>query len=154
MTTTPTGTRAALDAALIEWGTAVARGSGSAEARTALDRAIAAHVEAEVPDPRSRPARRRGRPPRGARRRGGGARAAGGAMTARPGEQRVSWSKRERDIVYSHGGDGACGSTARLLAYALEDVEVHQGRALRAELEARGYDLTTLRFSIRKKVQP
>lgn len=43
-----TDTRAALDAALIEWGTAVARGSGSAEARTALDRAIAAHVEAEV----------------------------------------------------------------------------------------------------------
>lgn len=70
---------------------------------------------------------------------------------SKPGEQRAYWSRGERDVVYDNGGDGACKPTSMLIAHAFEKVTVHEGRSLRAELEARGYDLTTLRFSIRRK---
>lgn len=70
---------------------------------------------------------------------------------SKPGEQRAYWSRRERDVVYDCGGAGACRPTSRLLAYAFEQVDMGDGKSLRAELEARGYDLTTLRFSIKLK---
>lgn len=79
---------------------------------------------------------------------------------------RVYWSKRERALVY----DGS-KQTGGLLAMFLENVKlldaydmrhglaasIHRkdesdDRSLAQELEARGYDLTTLRFQIRKKV--
>ena len=46
-----------------------------------------------------------------------------------------------------------CGSkpTGGMLASAFERIVVFDGRTLAQELEARGYDLTTLRFQIRKK---
>lgn len=33
-------------------------------------------------------------------------------------------------------------------------LEVHAGKTFTQELESRGYDITTLQFSIRKKAQP
>ena len=72
-------------------------------------------------------------------------------MAAKPGELRVAWSKKERDILYSYGGGGASKPTSMVIAHAFEVVEVYGGKSLRAELEARGYDLTTLKFSIRRK---
>ncbi|HZG67765.1 MAG TPA: hypothetical protein VEZ12_13540 [Herpetosiphonaceae bacterium] len=51
----------------------------------------------------------------------------------------VRWSKRERDLMIDYPAkcDGA------LMASALDE--------LRPELEARGYDITTLRFSVARK---
>lgn len=58
----------------------------------------------------------------------------------------------EGDLCY----DGPSRSDMRLLSYALsrEDYRSYDqtfGPSFLAELEARGYDLTTLKFSIRKK---
>jgi hypothetical protein len=61
----------------------------------------------------------------------------------------VRWSRRERALLY----DGH-KPTGGLLAYYFEHVENYDKRTLSAELEARGYDLTTLRFSIRRKATP
>jgi len=57
----------------------------------------------------------------------------------------------ERDIYYCRP-DNECGMRrdCRILARALEENEVHEGRSLRQELERRGYDITTLKFSIMK----
>jgi hypothetical protein len=69
---------------------------------------------------------------------------------------RARWSKRERDILYSyprHGSEGA------LLHYhfgvlqpaAFPAARIPEGKTLLQELEERGFDLTTLRFSIAVK---
>jgi hypothetical protein len=82
-------------------------------------------------------------------------------IPTKPPCQKVYWDKKERDIVYWKDGtiemdDGtemtASGATGHLLHYAFDCVEVHDGRSLTKELEARGYDMTTLKFEIRKKV--
>lgn len=78
----------------------------------------------------------------------------------------IRWSKRERALVYD-GPKTTGGMLATWLEHArMPDVydqrhglgaKLHRPdpsdeRNLAQELEARGYDLTTLRFSIRKKV--
>lgn len=82
-----------------------------------------------------------------------------------PADLRVYWSKRERALVYN-----GRKTTGMLLAHFLEKIKlidaydqrhglaakIHRPdesdeRTLAQELEARGYDLTTLRFSIRRK---
>jgi hypothetical protein len=57
----------------------------------------------------------------------------------------IKWSKRERALLYT-GPKPTCG----MLAYVFETLVTHDD-TLTKELEARGYDLTTLRFSIKKK---
>lgn len=59
---------------------------------------------------------------------------------------RVSWSKREQDLMF-HFPTRKCDGA--LLYHALNTTEVHQGRSLVEELEARGYDISTLKFSIK-----
>lgn len=63
----------------------------------------------------------------------------------------VRWSKRERALLY-HGSK----PTGGMLATHFETTTAFEGvgeppRSLVKELEARGYDITTLRFSVRKK---
>lgn len=53
-------------------------------------------------------------------------------------------------VCYAWGGGGADKSDGRILSNALEGAHVQQGRTLCEELEARGYDITTLRFSIER----
>lgn len=63
----------------------------------------------------------------------------------------VRWSRRENalEYVYQSNAGKAAGS---VLAGVIEREELFDGkRTLAAELEARGYDLTTLRISIRRK---
>lgn len=55
------------------------------------------------------------------------------------------------DIVYGTGGHGTSMSDGRILFRALGDIIVHDGKTLVQELVARGYDVTTLRFSIELK---
>lgn len=73
-------------------------------------------------------------------------------LTAKPGQLRAGWSRPEpgcpSDLCYAWGGSGAEGSEGRLLSRALDELPVFEGRSLREELERRGYDITTLKFSI------
>jgi len=83
-------------------------------------------------------------------------------------ELSVRWSKRERALLYA-----VCKATGGMLSHFLEGVtlidayglrdglaaklhhkDASDERTLAQELDARGYDLTTLRFSIRKKIAP
>jgi len=80
---------------------------------------------------------------------------------AKPPGLKVRWSRREKDLVYCHDGtvdmpDGktltASKSDAGLLHYVFDVlIAGDQGRSIVDELHARGYDLETLRFTIRKK---
>lgn len=67
-------------------------------------------------------------------------------------ELRVEWRKRDenghRDPALYYMGPKQTGG---LLADAFEGVLLHGDKALVKELEERGYDITTLRFSVRKK---
>lgn len=61
-------------------------------------------------------------------------------------ELTIRWSKRERALLY----DGE-KSTGGMLAHFFEGIPYPDQLSLAKELDARGYDLTTLRFQIRKK---
>lgn len=73
----------------------------------------------------------------------------------KPGVLEAMWGKPSRgddaSIVYVHGGGGSSKPDGRILCNAIEGLHVCDGKSLAQELEARGYDLTTLRFSIRMK---
>jgi hypothetical protein len=74
--------------------------------------------------------------------------------TTKPGELKAGWARVDGNspsVAYNWGGGGAAKSDARILSNALEEVHVHDGKTLIEELEARGYDLSTLRFSIKLK---
>jgi predicted ATPase len=75
------------------------------------------------------------------------------APKAKPGELKVAFGKHEGDIdlFYCHGGEGAGKRDARLLSHFFENVKWPDDRNLRQELEARGYDIATLKFSIQQK---
>jgi hypothetical protein len=75
---------------------------------------------------------------------------------AKPGELKISWASHERGdppcLVYSWGDGISRGkSDGAVLSYFFETHQWPEKRTLAAELDARGYDLTTLRFSIQKK---
>lgn len=65
----------------------------------------------------------------------------------RDGWLTAEWTKKEQDITYSFPDrpDG------HLLHFAFDGMLPETGKTLLMELEARGYDLETLQFSIRKK---
>ncbi len=77
-------------------------------------------------------------------------------------DQGVRWSKREKALLYHHESSKP---TSMLIAHFFEGITMgdayghaiprkhsdEDNRTLAEELDARGYDLTTLRFSIRKK---
>ena len=74
------------------------------------------------------------------------------APTAAPGQLKAKWGTVEglTDIQYCWGANGASKPDARILCAALEECDVYEGRTLAQELERRGYDLTTLVFSIKQ----
>lgn len=76
--------------------------------------------------------------------------------SAKPGELKVAFGQEhgELDLYYCHGGAGSGRADSRLLSLAFESTNILDGRNLRQELEARGYDITTLKFSIQQKVTP
>ncbi len=63
---------------------------------------------------------------------------------------RVYYSKSGGDILY-HYENNASKALGGLLAYALETSPVFNDKTFRQELESRGFDITSLRFSIREK---
>jgi len=75
------------------------------------------------------------------------------APHAEPGQLLVKYgrSEGEEDLFYCHGGGGANKCDSRLLSHFFEGVNWPDGLNLRQELDDRGYDITTLKFSIMKK---
>lgn len=86
------------------------------------------------------------------------------APVSKPGELRVGWGAAERgdleDVCYAWGGEGANKSDAHLLHNAIGSSRFSPSferpgytvePSLIEELAERGYDLSTLRISIRKK---
>jgi|GEM_PF-1849238 len=88
------------------------------------------------------------------------------APTAKPGEVKIVYGRTSRyddpDICVAWGAGGADKSDARMVMHALTEkrlgytfpsLAVEQRPSLVGELEARGYDITTLRFTI-QRVRP
>ncbi|AUQ62149.1 hypothetical protein [Phaeobacter inhibens] len=76
-------------------------------------------------------------------------------LTAKPGQLRAGWGRPEPgetpDLCYAWGAAGADKTDGRVLSSAFEFEKNCFGRTLREELEYRGYDVTTLKFSIEQK---
>jgi len=70
-------------------------------------------------------------------------------VKAKPNQLKAQWSKRHKDIVYVWGDDVSKGDS-RLLHNTINVVVNLGGKSLQEELIARGYDITTLKFSIQK----
>ena len=79
--------------------------------------------------------------------------------TAEPGELRVRWAKLPEDEeahIYYAFGEGVDYSDADMLQYAFQTKRFHNSLptfdpSILDELESRGFDLSTICFSIRKK---
>lgn len=87
--------------------------------------------------------------------------------TAKPGELKAAYGRADRysepSVVYVWGGDGAAKGDARMLASLIEDkrkeyafpsMQIEDRPSLIEELEARGYDITTLRITVQQKATP
>lgn len=77
-------------------------------------------------------------------------------ITAKPGELRAAFGRDDArgnspDIMYAWGGGGSSSPDGRVLSNAFEEAIVFDGKPLRKVLEERGYDITTLRFTIQQK---
>ena len=79
------------------------------------------------------------------------------ALIAKPGEVRAGWARPERseppELCVAWGGAGADRSDARIVLKALQGCDVYKDRDLVTELESRGYDITTMKFSIRRRAE-
>lgn len=83
-------------------------------------------------------------------------------IKAKPGELKVQWGRVVRkdplSLIYSWGAGGTKDDAEKLMDL-FQTTHVHQvngqtvstQKSLRQELEDRGYDVTTLKFSIMKK---
>lgn len=60
----------------------------------------------------------------------------------------VRWSKKEDVLLYHHPDFASNGG---MLAHYFEGMRYPGDKTLAEELDARGYDIKTLRFSIEKK---
>ena len=73
-------------------------------------------------------------------------------VNVKPGQLRAAYGRcdGDLDLVYAWGGEGAQKADSRILMRALEENPVFDGKTLVKELVERGYDITTLKFSIEK----
>jgi len=92
-------------------------------------------------------------------------------VPAKRGQLKVQWGKSDGfgpALLYLWGGGGADKCDARILSDAIERPQIERDYdkgtimnpaikevpSLAAELEARGYDLTTLKITIEQKATP
>ena len=61
------------------------------------------------------------------------------------------WSKREEDLMFHHPAGPQTGADGHMLYGAVCHDKLIGGLPLAKELERRGYDIKTLKFSIEKK---
>lgn len=74
-------------------------------------------------------------------------------MKAKPGQLKFGWSKKENDIIFAWGGNGADKTDAAFLSSVLT-VRTLGNKTLQQDLIERGYDITTIKFSIQKVTNP
>lgn len=73
-------------------------------------------------------------------------------MIVKPGEIKVAWSKQVNDIAFLlNGGDTGVDDAHFLYAVFKHGIPDNEG--LMKALDERGYDLKTLRFTIKRKVE-
>lgn len=76
-------------------------------------------------------------------------------VTAKPGQLIARFGKADRwdkpAVQYAYGGAGASRSDGRILSEALEGMSIYDGKTLVQLLEERGFDISTLRFSVQIK---
>ena len=79
-------------------------------------------------------------------------------VSAKPRQLVAAWGRSGEEgrgelpsLQYAWGASGASKTDANMLCGAFENVRVFGLNTLREELEARGYDITTLKFSIEQK---
>lgn len=73
-------------------------------------------------------------------------------VLAKPGELKAAWGRAAEDgpdICGAWQEPGARKADMNLLLGWLSLIPLHGGKTFTAELKERGYDLTTLRFSVR-----
>lgn len=73
---------------------------------------------------------------------------------AKPGELLVKYGQEygDRDLFFCYGGEGATRRDSNVVMLAFNgDLKLGNGSLVK-ELEARGYDITTLKFSVKLKV--
>lgn len=66
------------------------------------------------------------------------------------GDLTAYWSRSQNDVMFANE-EGIPASSRRLLYHAFSVIKVHEDKSLLDELEQRGFDLRTLRFSIDQK---
>lgn len=71
-------------------------------------------------------------------------------MKAKNNQLKAGWSKSQNDVMYAWG-DGVSKSDAHLLHNFLTILQGFGAKTFLKELESRGYDIKTLKFSIEKK---
>ena len=71
---------------------------------------------------------------------------------AKPGELLVKYGQEhgDLDLYFCYGGKGATSRDSKMLMLAFER-DIGFGKSLREELEERGYDITTLKFSVQQR---
>lgn len=72
-------------------------------------------------------------------------------MKTRPQQLRIKWSKKEHALLYHHDD---YSSNSGMLAYYFEGIKWPGEKTLAEELKSRGYDITTLRFTVDKFPKP
>lgn len=72
-------------------------------------------------------------------------------MPAKPGELKARWSAKENDILLEWGGEGASKSDGGWLSYWLTNQRGFDDTFIK-ELIQRGYDITTLKITVKKTV--
>lgn len=72
---------------------------------------------------------------------------------AKPGQIIAFWNEEEKDFGWAWGAGGANKADGNLIGYYLfmHQSYINYDKTLVKELEDRGYDMTTLKFSIQKK---
>lgn len=72
----------------------------------------------------------------------------------KPGQLQVGWAREGRtqapELFFCYGGYGANPRDNAVIVQAFSSAENAAGNTLIEELVARGYDLSTLRFSVEK----
>lgn len=80
------------------------------------------------------------------------------ALTAKPGELKLGWGREDRHDsvgIMAAWGEGCARGDGTFLFSLNQPTYNYKGgveKAFLQELDARGYDLSTLKFSIQKKV--
>lgn len=73
---------------------------------------------------------------------------------AKSGQVKVAFGKEpgnSPDLLYCYGGHGAKKGDSLTVLHFFAEIKNDEGKSMLQELQERGYDLTTLKFSVQKE---